>query len=116
MVARRNRLLRLLPRRGWGGGPPLGLSRRGLLPRHIAALVPARGFRLGSAMDWVFAEEPSSPEPLRQALRAAYRWDEAAAVANILAVAEMPADANRRIAEAARGLVAEARRSRHGKG
>ena len=43
-------------------------------------------------------------DPLRQAVREAYRMDEDAAVAAILAAADLPSDALDRIAETARRL------------
>jgi RHH-type transcriptional regulator, proline utilization regulon repressor / proline dehydrogenase / delta 1-pyrroline-5-carboxylate dehydrogenase len=67
-------------------------------------------------MEWVFATPPPSPDPLRQALRAALREDEAQAVARILAEAEIPASLQIRIATAAKKLVVEARKRRHGSG
>jgi RHH-type proline utilization regulon transcriptional repressor/proline dehydrogenase/delta 1-pyrroline-5-carboxylate dehydrogenase len=67
-------------------------------------------------MDFVFADPPPPPEPLRATLRAAYRMDETAAVERILDAAAMSADAVARIGQRAHGLVAEARRRRLGKG
>ncbi len=54
--------------------------------------------------------------PLRQALRADYRADEAGVVRRLLAEAELPAEARERINERARQLVAEVRRGRVGQG
>ncbi len=67
-------------------------------------------------MNWVFAAPPPMVDPLRQAVRDAYRMDESAAVARILAAASLPAALTSRISASARRLVAEARRSRHGAG
>ncbi|HYC14804.1 MAG TPA: bifunctional proline dehydrogenase/L-glutamate gamma-semialdehyde dehydrogenase PutA, partial [Stellaceae bacterium] len=59
----------------------------------------------------------SSPPPeLRATLAARYREDETAAVERILAAADLPSETLDRIAERARGLVAEVRRQRLGKG
>jgi len=65
-------------------------------------------------MTWVFAEAPPPADALRQAVRAAYREDESAAVARILAVAELTPAEKSRIAAAARQLVEAARQRRHG--
>jgi len=67
-------------------------------------------------MDFVFATPPPLPDPLRAAVRAAYRMDETQAVARILAAAALPRDAVERIGKRAHLLVAEARRRRLGKG
>src|SRR5437763_15306384 len=67
-------------------------------------------------MDIVFTPPPPPATPLRTAIRDSCRIDETAAVARILAAAEMPADMQDRIAELARGLVAAVRRERLGKG
>ncbi len=53
---------------------------------------------------------------LRTAIREAYRSDEAQAVRHLLGEVELPHDALDRIAERARALVAEVRRSRIGQG
>jgi RHH-type transcriptional regulator, proline utilization regulon repressor / proline dehydrogenase / delta 1-pyrroline-5-carboxylate dehydrogenase len=66
-------------------------------------------------MGLVFASPPPAADPLRQALRLAYRMDEAAAVEQILAGATLPSDAVERIERRAHALVAEARRRRLGK-
>ena len=65
---------------------------------------------------WVYASPPPAPDPLRQAVRDAYRRDETEAVARILAAADRGEVASARIATTARRLVLEARRQRHGKG
>ena len=67
-------------------------------------------------MDIVFAQAPPGVVPLRAAIRDSCREDENAAVARILAAAEIPADTSDRIAERARGFVAAVRRQRLGKG
>ena len=67
-------------------------------------------------MEWVYAAEPPPADPLRHALRAAYRGDEAEAVARILAAAELAPSVKGRIEAAARRLVVEARKRRHGGG
>src|SRR5438874_10295776 len=60
---------------------------------------------------------PLPPEtPLRAAIRDAHRQDETAAVAALLAAADMAVGARERIAATARRLVAEVRRERLGKG
>src|SRR5712672_2085107 len=67
-------------------------------------------------MDLVFTA-PLPPEtPLRAQIRDAHRRDETAAVAAILAAAELPAEARDRIAAMARRLVETVRRERLGKG
>ena len=66
--------------------------------------------------DWVFAGPPPPADPLRQALRAAYRGDEADAVERVLAAAELAPAVQGRIEAAARRLVVEARKRRHGGG
>jgi RHH-type proline utilization regulon transcriptional repressor/proline dehydrogenase/delta 1-pyrroline-5-carboxylate dehydrogenase len=55
-------------------------------------------------------------DQLRNAVRRAYRIDEAEAVERILAAADLPADALDRIASRARGFVLAVRRARVGKG
>ena len=67
-------------------------------------------------MDWVFAELPPPTDPLRQALRAAYRADETEAVERNLAAAAVSPAMQGRIEAAARRLVVEARKRRHGGG
>ena len=67
-------------------------------------------------MDWVYPQPPLPPDPLRQAVRDAYRGDEDAADARILAAAALPPALKRSIAAAARKLVAEARKRGHGGG
>ncbi len=67
-------------------------------------------------MSWVFNAPPASNDPLRQAVRAAYRIDESEAVGRILDAAAVSPETNARIEETARRLVIEARRRRHGKG
>jgi RHH-type proline utilization regulon transcriptional repressor/proline dehydrogenase/delta 1-pyrroline-5-carboxylate dehydrogenase len=67
-------------------------------------------------MGLVYAAPPPAPEPLRAAVRAAYRMDETAAVERCLAAAALPPDAVARITACARTLVGEARRRKHGKG
>src|SRR5579863_2591712 len=65
----------------------------------------------------LISEEPlASPSPLRSAIERCYREDETAAVARILAAAELPTDTLDRISERARSLVVEVRRQRLGKG
>src|ERR1700676_1366419 len=59
---------------------------------------------------------PLAEPPLRAAIRDAHRLDEAEADARILVAAEIPADANDRIAATARRLVVAVRRERLGKG
>src|SRR5438270_13160300 len=60
---------------------------------------------------------PLPPEtPLRAAIRDAHRQDETAAVAALLAAADMPLEARERIAATARRLVDTVRRERLGKG
>ncbi|MBV8889036.1 MAG: bifunctional proline dehydrogenase/L-glutamate gamma-semialdehyde dehydrogenase PutA [Alphaproteobacteria bacterium] len=67
-------------------------------------------------MDFV-STDPLSPEtPLRAAIREAYRRDETESDARILAAAEIPIAARKRIAATARRLVEAVRRERHGKG
>src|SRR5436305_646522 len=66
-------------------------------------------------MDLVLPDLPPQ-SPLRAAIGDANRLTEDAAVAVILAAADMPADARDRIAATARRLVAEVRRERLGKG
>jgi RHH-type transcriptional regulator, proline utilization regulon repressor / proline dehydrogenase / delta 1-pyrroline-5-carboxylate dehydrogenase len=67
-------------------------------------------------MAWVYASPPLAVDPLRQAVRDAYRIDETEALGRILALADHDAAAAARIAATARRLVLEARRQRHGKG
>ena len=67
-------------------------------------------------MDLVFTA-PLPPETrLRAAIRDAHRQDETAAVAALLAAADMPLEARERIAATARRLVDTVRRERLGKG
>jgi len=61
-------------------------------------------------MGLVFDAPLPPAEPLRQAVRLAYRLDETAAAAQILAAAALPPDALERIGRRAHDLVAEARR------
>jgi RHH-type proline utilization regulon transcriptional repressor/proline dehydrogenase/delta 1-pyrroline-5-carboxylate dehydrogenase len=67
-------------------------------------------------MGLVLASPLPQPDPLREAVRSAYREDEATVVARILALAALPTDMVERIGHRAHGLVAEARRRRLGKG
>ena len=67
-------------------------------------------------MDVVFTGPPPPVTPLRAAIGDAHRLDEAAADARILAAADIPADARRRIAATARRLVEAVRRERLGRG
>jgi RHH-type transcriptional regulator, proline utilization regulon repressor / proline dehydrogenase / delta 1-pyrroline-5-carboxylate dehydrogenase len=67
-------------------------------------------------MSFVFASPPPAAEARRAALSAAYRGDEAEAVARVLEAAALPAEMRARIAARARVLVAEARQRRQGKG
>ena len=60
----------------------------------------------GAAIDWVRPSPPPPAEALRAAVRAAYRLEENAAVARILAAAELPPAMRTGIAVAARRLVA----------
>src|SRR5712671_3998301 len=65
----------------------------------------------------VFFASPFWPETrLRAAIRDAHRQDETAAVAALLAAADMPLEARERIAATARRLVDTVRRERLGKG
>ncbi|HLY56083.1 MAG TPA: proline dehydrogenase family protein, partial [Stellaceae bacterium] len=64
----------------------------------------------------LFTESPATPAPLRAAIRAAYRRDEAEAVAASLDSAAMVPDRLDRIAERARALVSTVRQGRVGKG
>jgi RHH-type transcriptional regulator, proline utilization regulon repressor / proline dehydrogenase / delta 1-pyrroline-5-carboxylate dehydrogenase len=66
-------------------------------------------------MGLVFASSPPAADPLRQALRLAYRMDETAAVGRILKAASLPRDTIERIGRRAYEMVAEARRRRLGK-
>src|SRR5579862_8602023 len=67
-------------------------------------------------MSLVFAAPPPLETPLRAAIGAAHRCSETEAVAVILAAADLPAAARRRIARSARGLVAAVREKRLDKG
>src|SRR5438128_9663875 len=67
-------------------------------------------------MDFVFSSPPPPETPLRAAIRDAHHLDESAAVARILADADLPADARDRIAATARELVVAVRRERLGTG
>src|SRR5579884_1356178 len=67
-------------------------------------------------MDFVFSGLPPAEPPLRAAIGAAYRRDEAEAVARLLTAVAVPDDARRRIAETARRLVEGVRQERRGKG
>ncbi len=93
-----------------------GCKRR-IFPQAAANLL---GKRTAScdviAMAWVFPTFPSPSDPLRQALRDAYRMDEDDAVARILAAAQSSPESQALIQTRARELVAEARRRCHGKG
>ena len=64
----------------------------------------------------IFRALPAAPDPAWAALAAHYRADETAVVERLLAELELPADALDRIAARARGLVAEVRRRRVGRG
>ncbi len=64
----------------------------------------------------IFATPPPPPDPLRAALRAAYREDETAVVERLLAAAELPAATLDRIAAKARDLVQKVRSARLGQG
>ena len=64
----------------------------------------------------IFATPPTRPDPLRAALRAAYREDETAVVERLLAAAELPAAMLDRIAARARELVQKVRAARLGQG
>src|SRR2546428_11840197 len=84
--------------------------------------MPSRQLRQreGSAMALVFPDPEAAriaAEPaLRAAIRDAEQQDESAAVAAILAAADIPAEARDRIAATARRLVETVRRERLGKG
>jgi RHH-type proline utilization regulon transcriptional repressor/proline dehydrogenase/delta 1-pyrroline-5-carboxylate dehydrogenase len=65
---------------------------------------------------FVFPPPPPPPVPSRQPLRERYRADETAVVDELLAAAELPADALDRIAETARFLVTAVRQDRLGRG
>ena len=65
---------------------------------------------------WVHRDPSPPPDPLRHAVRAAYRLDEAEADLRILAAASLAPSPKSRIAASARRLVAEARKRRHGGG
>ncbi len=65
---------------------------------------------------WVQAARPEPPDKLRQAVRAVLREDETAAVARILAAAELPPATASRITAAARALVAGVRKRGRGAG
>ena len=67
-------------------------------------------------MSFVQERPFAPPPPLRAAIERCYREDETAAVARILAAAELAPELLDRIAERARGLVAEVRRQRLGRG
>ncbi|MGD2139856.1 MAG: bifunctional proline dehydrogenase/L-glutamate gamma-semialdehyde dehydrogenase PutA [Burkholderiales bacterium] len=58
----------------------------------------------------IFANEPPQPDALRAAICDAYLSDEAAAIEALLPVAAVSPDANKRIAQRARGLVTAARK------
>src|SRR5579875_1199738 len=64
----------------------------------------------------VFAQPPAKPSPAWAAIGGLYRADETQVVERLLAELALPADQLDRIAERARGLVAEVRRQRVGKG
>ncbi len=64
----------------------------------------------------LFAKPPPDPGPLRTAVRAAIRMDEARCVEERLAEAAMPPEARDRIAATARGLVDVLRRRHRGTG
>jgi RHH-type proline utilization regulon transcriptional repressor/proline dehydrogenase/delta 1-pyrroline-5-carboxylate dehydrogenase len=68
------------------------------------------------SMSLVFASPPPVADPLRQAVRKAYRADEGEAVAELLAAAALPAEVSDRISRRAYDLVAEVRRRRLRKG
>src|SRR5205823_12387435 len=67
-------------------------------------------------MKSIFADTSPPEAPLRAAIRDAHRQDETAAVAALLAAADMPLEARERIAATARRLVDTVRRERLGKG
>ncbi|HUB95376.1 MAG TPA: bifunctional proline dehydrogenase/L-glutamate gamma-semialdehyde dehydrogenase PutA [Stellaceae bacterium] len=67
-------------------------------------------------MSWIYTTPQPEPDPLRAAIRAAYREDESQAVARILAAASIAPPLKAGIATAARKLVAEARTRRQGVG
>jgi RHH-type proline utilization regulon transcriptional repressor/proline dehydrogenase/delta 1-pyrroline-5-carboxylate dehydrogenase len=67
-------------------------------------------------MAFVFLSPLPAPDPLRRAVRAAYRLEETEAVERVLGAGALPADTDARISARARVLVAEARRRRLGKG
>ncbi|HXP29605.1 MAG TPA: bifunctional proline dehydrogenase/L-glutamate gamma-semialdehyde dehydrogenase PutA [Stellaceae bacterium] len=67
-------------------------------------------------MPWVRRQPLPPPDALRRAVAAAYRMDETAAVAKISAAADISLPLREQIANAASGLVVEARRRRRGKG
>jgi RHH-type proline utilization regulon transcriptional repressor/proline dehydrogenase/delta 1-pyrroline-5-carboxylate dehydrogenase len=69
-----------------------------------------------AAPPMIFAEKLAPAEPLRAALRAAYREDETAVVDRLLASATLPAPVQDRIAERARDLVQKVRAARLGQG
>ena len=64
----------------------------------------------------LFAKPLPKPGPLRAALRAAIRMDEARCVEERLAEASLPPELRDRIADTARGLVEELRRRHAGAG
>ena len=70
----------------------------------------------GSAASWVDQAAGPPSDPLRERVRAAYREDESAAVERILEAAEIAPSLKARIEAAARKLVVEARKRRHGAG
>ncbi len=67
-------------------------------------------------MGWIFSSPAPPPDPLRLAVRAAYRTDETDAVARSLEAAAVAPSLKSRIDSAARKLVVEARKRRHGAG
>jgi RHH-type transcriptional regulator, proline utilization regulon repressor / proline dehydrogenase / delta 1-pyrroline-5-carboxylate dehydrogenase len=71
---------------------------------------------VSATIPFVFAPPAPPPDPSRQVLREHYRADESTVVGEILAVAELPADALDRIAETARRLVVAVRQERIGRG
>ena len=65
---------------------------------------------------WILSAPAPPADPLRLAVRAAYRADETETVARILTAASIAPSLTARIESAARKLVAEARKRRHGAG
>jgi RHH-type proline utilization regulon transcriptional repressor/proline dehydrogenase/delta 1-pyrroline-5-carboxylate dehydrogenase len=61
---------------------------------------------------FVFAKSPPPPDPMRSAVRRAHRTDETQAVRRLIAAAELPAAALRRIEARAAALVEAVRRDR----